>query len=215
MKLELSVDQLKTLLAKQLENLFLFDADSELAALNAAVDTALARCETCFGQTPNKYYQRDNQAYFNPYHSGQYTIYLYFVSRALFESGRHRTLADRVYYLNRSLNSVDLFYEVALPDIFFLDHPLGSVMGRANYGERFSFTQQCTVGNNQGVFPNIGNNVKMMSGAKIIGQCTIGDNVIIAANSYVKDCDIPACSLVFGSSPNLNIVSKPENYFNA
>ncbi|TEB40985.1 transferase, partial [Flavobacterium circumlabens] len=28
------------------------------------------------------------------------------------------------------LNSCDLFYEVNLPDIFFLDHPLGTVIGR-------------------------------------------------------------------------------------
>ncbi len=53
----------------------------------------------------------------------------------------------------------------------------------------------------------------MMSGAKILGNGRIGDNVIIAANSYVIDTDIAACSLVFGSSPDLVIKSRPKEFF--
>ncbi len=49
----------------------------------------------------------------------------------------HRAIADKIYYLNRALNSVDLFYEVALPRIWSCEHPLGSIMGRAPYGENF------------------------------------------------------------------------------
>ena len=36
------------------------------------------------------------------------------------------------------------------------------------------------------------------SGVKVLGNCHIGDNVIIAANAYVKDRDIPSGSIVFG-----------------
>jgi serine O-acetyltransferase len=92
-----------------------------------------------------------------------------------------------------------------MPDVFFLDHPVGSVLGRATYGLNFSFSQNCTVGNNKGIFPTIGKNVQMLSGSKILGRCKIGDNVIVSANTYIKDTDIPANSLVFGSSPNLVI----------
>jgi serine O-acetyltransferase len=100
-----------------------------------------------------------------------------------------------------------------MPRIFFLDHPIGSVIGRANYGNRFSFTQNCTVGNNKGIYPTIGENVSMMSGSKILGNCLIGNDVIISANAYVKDSDIPSCSLVFAASPNL-VINKnwPESY---
>ena len=79
-----------------------------------------------------------------------------------------------------------------------LDHPVGSVLGRAQYGEFFSFSQNCTVGNNKGIYPVIGKNVGMLSGSKILGKCEIGDNVIVAANTYIKDQSVPPYSLVFG-----------------
>ncbi|WP_276499334.1 hypothetical protein [Pontibacter litorisediminis] len=84
-----------------------------------------------------------------------------------------------------------------------LDHPVGSVIGRAMYGNNFSFSQNCTVGNNKGVFPAIGQNCAMLSNSKIFGKSKIGDNCIIAANAYIKDQDVPDNTLVFGCSPNL------------
>ena len=45
----------------------------------------------------------------------------------------------------------------------------------------------------------------MMSGSKILGNSIVGDNVTLAANTYVKDTNIPSDSTVFGSSPNLII----------
>jgi len=207
--MELAIEEIRELVAKQLDHLFLFDPASEQAVLEEGVETALDKCELCFSSTANKYYQRDDQPYFNPFHSGQYSIFLYFLSRAVFTAHPEaRSLADRIYYLNKALNGFDLFYEVEMPEIFFLDHPVGSVLGRAQYGSHFSFSQNCTVGNNKGIFPILGKNVQMMSGAKILGNCRIGDNVIVAANTYIKDTDIPADSLVFGSSPNLTIKSQ-------
>jgi serine O-acetyltransferase len=111
------------------------------------------------------------------------------------------------------LNAVDLYYEVVLPRIFYLDHPVGTVLGRAVYGDYFSFTQNCSVGHNKGVYPVIGENVRMMPGSMILGRSRIGDNVIVSANTYIKDTDIPSCSVVFGSSPNLIIKSKDRDYF--
>lgn len=214
MKLELSRNELSSLVAKQLNSLFIFDQATEGELLAQGVDAALEQCKYCFAHTANKYYHKENQIYFNPFHSGQYSIFLYFLAASVFgrvKSGS--TLPDRIYYLNKCLNGLDLFYEVRMPKVFFLDHPVGSVLGRAIYGERFFFSQNCTVGNNKGVYPEFGQNVKMLSGSKVLGNCRIGDNVIIAANTYVKDCDIPECSLVFGSSPNLIIKTKPETYF--
>ena len=111
--------------------------------------------------------------------------------------------AAKVYYLNKIMNNVELFYEVELPKYFFLDHPLGSVMGRAIYGEYFMFSQNCTVGNNKGVYPQIGNFVKMMSGSKVIGKSIIGDNCIISANTYIKDAIVPSNTIVFNEGDKL------------
>ena len=216
MQLEIPRARLIQLVGRQLDSLFMYDPPMEQHVLAAAIDGALERCDFCFSHTANKYYRRNGETYFNPFHSGQYSIFLYYASHAVFVlSPESRTLADRLYYLNKALNGLDLYYEVAMPAIFALDHPVGSVIGRANYGDYFFFSQNCTVGNNKGVYPRIGRYVKMMSGAKLVGRCRVGDCVILAANAYVKDVDIPACSLVFGSSPDLAIKSRPESYFQA
>lgn len=169
----------------------------------------ISRCERCFSRNENKYYHTPcGEVYFNPYHSGQYTIFLYYFSNSVSRETGNRLLADRLYYLNKIMNGCDLYHEVSLPDYFTLDHPVGSVMGRAEYGEGFSFTQNCTVGNNRGVYPVIGNNVRMCANSSIIGNCRIGNNVTIGANSGVKDEDIPDNSIIFGHSPNLIIKQK-------
>lgn len=203
-----SLETLERLVKHQLHNFFLL-GETEGAVVSAVLGESLKRTGHCFSQSTNKYYRRDGEVFFSIYHSGQYCIFLYYLSRRIFlEYPEQRDLADKVYYLNRALNGLDLYYEVAMPEAFHLDHPLGSVMGRATYGENFTFAQSCTVGNNKGVFPEIGRNVQMLSGSKVLGRCCIGDNVLIAANTYIKDADIPADSLVFGSSPNL--VIKPR-----
>lgn len=203
-----SVETLEKLIKHQIHNLFLLD-ESEASVIKTCLSDALMNTKNCFSYSENKYYRQDDHVFFSIYHSGQYCIFLYFLARQVFLNYPDmRTLADKIYYLNKTLNGLDLYYEIVMPRVFHLDHPVGSVIGRASYGEGFTFAQLCTVGNNKGVFPKIGKNVQMLSGAKILGRCDIGDNVIISANSYIKDEDIPSDSLVFGSSPSL--VIKPR-----
>jgi serine O-acetyltransferase len=205
MRLGIARREIDCLVAKQLDNLFML-RKAERALLKRAIAGALERAEYCFARTDNKYYRKDGAPYFNPFHSGQYCIFLYFLSRELVaKDGPESLLADRVYYLNKALNGLDLYHAVEMPRVFMLDHPVGSVLGRARYGEFFSFTQNCTVGNNHDLYPTFGRNVSLMSGAKVAGRCIVGDDVIIAANAFVKDTDIPPRSIVFGSSPNLVI----------
>ena len=119
-------------------------------------------------------------------------------------------LCDKLYGLLKMMASVDLFYQVALPEIFTFDHPLGSVMGRARYSNFFTFSQGCTVGNNHGKYPTFGECVFMLSNSKVLGDCNIGSNVIVSANAYIKDTDIPSGSIVFGQSPDLVIKHRPD-----
>jgi serine O-acetyltransferase len=46
--------------------------------------------------------------------------------------------------------------------------------------------------------PNIGNQVWIGTGAVVVGKITIGDNVLIAPNSYVN-FDVPSNSIVLGN----------------
>ena len=78
--------------------------------------------------------------FFSPMYSVQYSIYLYFLSKALQKVwGGIET--DAVYYLNKVMHSIDWFYGIDLPDIFYEEHPLGSVLGRTGYGHRFMIYQ--------------------------------------------------------------------------
>ena len=52
-------------------------------------------------------------------------------------------------------------------------------------------------GGRQGT-PVIGNEVWIGINAAIVGKVTIGDDVLIAPNSYVN-CDVPSHSIVFGN----------------
>ncbi len=82
-------------------------------------------------------------------------------------------------------------------------------MGRAKYNDYFLFYQGCTVGGNRKgnklEYPIIESHVTMYSNSKILGASYIGNNVILAANSYVINETIPDNSIVFGQSPNLVI----------
>jgi len=214
MIMELKLDELKALVSNQIKNLFHFSFDTEYEKLKEGIHLSLLKTENCFSQTSNKYYKKNDTIYFNPFHSGQYSIFLYFLSRQIYLLDvANTTLADRIYYLNKALNGLDLFYEVEMPDVFYLDHPVGTVIGRAKIDNYFSFAQGCTVGGNKGVYPKIGENVKMFSDAKVIGDTNIGKNVWISANTYIKDSNIPEQSIVFGSSPNLIIKNRPIEFF--
>jgi serine O-acetyltransferase len=189
----------------QLSSIF-FISEEDKMLINTNKGCVFSRCEYCFSKTLNKYYHiEQGETFFNPYHSGQYTVFLYYLSNSIYRNSNAKLLSDKIYYLNKMLNSCDLFYEVELPEFFTLDHPVGSVIGRAQFGEGFSFSQNCTVGNNKGIYPIIGENVKMCANSSIIGNSIIGSNSIIGANSGVKDENVPANSLVFGYSPNLII----------
>src|SRR5690606_27406824 len=145
MRIDIGKRSITDLVARQLDSLFfLEEGDQDLLA--RVMPDVLLRVERCFAQASNKYYRRDGEVYFSPWHSGQYTIFLYFLANTLFVADRnaHRALADKLYYLTRALNGLDLYYEVEMPDIFFLDHPLGSVIGRGVFGNFFTFSQQCT-----------------------------------------------------------------------
>ncbi len=211
MLISISNKKLVELVVTQIKNLFGLE-ESEKQELCRFVGEALKKIEYCFSFCSNKYYRRDDSVFFNPLHSAQYAIFLYFLSRAL-SAGGNGILADKVYYLNRTLNAVDLYHEIELPDVFCLDHPIGSVMGRAKYSNFFSFLQNCTVGNNRGVYPSFRENVALMAGATVLGNSHIGSNCIISANTFVIDQDVPSNSVVFGHSPDLVIKEKEEDYF--
>jgi serine O-acetyltransferase len=213
MNLQIDYQATRDLVRRQLASLFAYHPAEDDPTLDLALKEAIRRCEKCFAYIRTRYFQRDGRPYFNPFHSGQYSIFLYYLANSAWRLNPGHTLADRIYCLNKALSALDIYYEVELPEVFYLDHAVGSVLGRAKYGNFFLFFQNCTVGNNKGIYPRFGEYVCLMAGARVLGDCVIGDQVIFSANCYVKDQNIPSRSLVFGASPHLVIKQKDPQYF--
>lgn len=208
MKMEISNEELTDYVNRQL-SMFFGKCDDVSFYLN----DCLARVNKCFEVSKNKYYRDKNgDTYFSPYHSGQYAIFLYYLSNNIYRAGCNDLLATRVYYLNKILHSIDWYYEIELPDYWGIEHPLGSVLGRAKYSDGFFIYQGCTVGGNKGKYPSIGKNVILYSNVTVLGDTNIGNNVAISTGVTIKDENIPDNCLVFGQSPNLIIKKKDKDY---
>lgn len=212
MELIISKEDILNQLFQQLRTHFLLINEEE-TQIKRTIDVVLDRCELNFQKSDNKYFRNVMGVKFNPYHSVQYMTFLYYLSNELQRQHYSNILCDKVYYLNKIMNCVDLFYAIDLPDVFSAEHPVSSVMGRASYGNGFFFYQGCTVGgtiDKEGVinYPVIGGNVRMFSNSSILGKCRIGNNVKIGAGAIVKNQDVPDNTIVFGVSPNLIIKSR-------
>lgn len=178
-----------------------------------SLETAVQRIENNFIHRKGKIFQYNGEARFDVVHSVQYAIFLYTYSNQLFLDG-NEDAAGKIYYLNKIMNSVDWFYEVKMPSIFSAEHPIGSVVGRAKMDDYLFLYQGTTIGGNHRVgtisYPVIGKHVLMYADSKIIGDSHIGNNVVLASNTYIIDEDIPDNCIVFGQSPNLVIKQKTE-----
>lgn len=205
---ELLVRNLKRQLSNYWENIDFETIESEIFHTLDMIEKVLNHISK-----QNRYVWSDDNVVFSPMHSVQYSLFLYKLSRNIYLYKGACIEADAVYYLNKIMHGIDIYYAVEMPDVFFAEHPLGSVMGKAEYGDRFYFYQNCTVGGNidsNGVlfYPIIGENVRMYSNSSILGNCNIGNNVIIASNTKILNQDIPNNSIVFGQSPNICIKTK-------
>lgn len=208
MKMKFSKEELSRYVAQQLNSL-LAGGDS----ITPYLDKVLDRVEKCFAVTNNKYYHDKNgQVAFSVFHSGQYSIFLYYLANTIHRSGENPLLATKVYYLNKILHSVDWYHEIELPEYWAVEHPLGSVLGRAKYSNGFYIYQGCTVGGNKGKYPTIGKNVILYSNVTVLGDTYIGDNVIVSTGTTIKDERVPDNCMVFGKSPNLEIKSKGHEF---
>ena len=93
---------------------------------------------------------------------------------------------------------------------FYIGH-FGTLVinGKAEIGDNCNVAHNVTIGQeNRGKrkgFPVIGNKVWIGTGSVIVGKIKIGNNVLIAPNSYVNT-DVPSNSLAIGNP--LKIVKK-------
>lgn len=199
-------------ISTQLNNFFPDDNPTTEHQLLEAIERAEERIYYCFSNIRKKYFHDNGITHFNHLISDQYCMYIYMLSNHVYRDSGDEALATKLYYLNKALHSVDIFYTSQLPDIFLLVHPLGTILGRAKFSDYFIAYQGVTVGClNEGVFPTFEGKTILYANSKVLGDCTVGDNVCLAADTTVVNKDIPANKIVFGKSPQLKMTPNKKD----
>ena len=124
----------------------------------------------------------------------------------------------------KTATGIDIHPGAELGEYVFIDHGSGVVIGEtATIGDWVRLYQEVTLGalhfeedeDNEQMLkkgykrhPDIGDNVVIGAGAKILGPISVGDHVSIEANAWVTD-DVPAHTNVFIKHPEQT--RKPDN----
>ncbi|MBN2523264.1 MAG: serine acetyltransferase [Bacteroidales bacterium] len=120
----------------------------------------------------------------------------------------HKAFRNVFYY---RIGSIHYFLNVFCPQIstlviktkdigggLFIWIGFSTAIGAKSIGKNCMINQMVTIGNNNG-FPTIKDNVRIQPGAIVVGNITIGNNVIIGANATVIK-DVPDNCTAFAES---------------
>lgn len=134
-------------------------------------------------------------------YSGLHAIILHRIAHVLWRM-RLPFLPRWLSQVNRFFSGIEIHPAAQIGRGLFIDHGMGVVIGEtAVVKDNVTLYQGVTLGGTgkeRGKrHPNIGSNVVIGAGAKILGNITIGDNSYIGANAVVIK-DAPANSTVVG-----------------
>ncbi|MDQ0048943.1 serine O-acetyltransferase [Paenibacillus polymyxa] len=204
MNVSLTTSELKDYIAAQLENYFPDKYNFGGRDIDSAIALALERTEYCFGKIISQGYTRDGKTYFSHLHSDQYSQFLYFLSNSLWKISGNKPICDKLILLNKLLNGMFYTYNVELPNIFLFGHPVGSVLGKANYSDFLVVFQNVTINTSfdadGNAAPVLGKGLFLGAGATIIGNKSIGNRVSIGAGANVYNTQIPDDHMVIRDS---------------
>lgn len=132
---------------------------------------------------------------------GYKAIKYYFLSRYFYLKGFY-SLARWICLRGRGKTGIEIHPGALIGDNLFIDHGMGVVIGETcQIGDNVIIYQGVTLGGTGKEFgkrhPNIGNNVMIGAGAKVLGNICVGDNVKIGATSVVLE-DVPSDVTVVG-----------------
>lgn len=205
----LAAEALVAMAARQVNAAFPDGEDVTVTDLTPASASALARLEHCFTHIDNKYFFDGNQAVFDHLHGDQYAMWLYLLANELFKQHGPLAACKKLFLLNKALHGCDIFYEVELPSVFLLVHPLGTVLGRARYSDHLIVYQRVGIGSNHDVYPTLGRHLTLRPGSAVLGNAVVGDYCSIATESLLLDRPLPSHSLYIGNPRSYVIQSQP------
>ena len=133
---------------------------------------------------------------------GLHAMFFYRINHFLWNC-HLKILARFLSQFARFLTGIEIHPGATIGKRFFIDHGMGVVIGETTIiGNDCTLYQGVTLG---GVgtgehkvkrHPTLQNNVMISSGARIIGDVTIGDNSIVGASSVVLKDVLPNCTVV-------------------
>lgn len=202
--LNLEANRLPDYVCSQIAHWYPLGHDLEMPLIAAHMPQALARLEHCIAQvkmwTPGQ---------FDVLHSSQYCIFLYYLANTIWRKEQARTICTKLFLLNKALNAIDCFYEIELPDVFFIGHSVGIVLAKATYGNHLVLYQNSTVGKNHGDAPVLQNGVILYPNTAVIGRSLLQTGTVVSQGVSVINQTTPSRSLVFAGT-NGQPVYKPD-----
>lgn len=210
MHLSLPAEQLATYTASQLNCFFPDSQTVSVDCLMVSMPRVLERLEYCFSHIEKKYYCEQGRAVFSHLNSDHYASYLYFLSNQLSQDGSDTALCEKLFYLNKTLHGLDLFYSIRMPDIFLLVHPIGTVIGNASFDDYLVIYQNCTIGSgHEGIYPHFSRGTILYSGVSVIGNCQIEENCVFGAGAQLVAQSVERDSVIVGRGKAVRIL--PNN----
>lgn len=217
MKLNISIEDLRLYLLKQIQNIVPDDEKCSENLLSKDINTAIERCEYCFKHIKNSAYCNEkNETFFSHLHADQYATFLVYLSNGIWKERQDKNICDRIMYVNRVLHSFMMSYKAKVPDIFWLAHPVGSVIGNADYSDYLYISQNCTIntaGSADDLRPHIGKYFAMGAGAALIGDKNIGDNCSIGVNTLLYNTELKNNSIAINDNGVVKIITKETESF--
>jgi serine O-acetyltransferase len=166
-----------------------------------------------------KYFQRNGGPFFSPLMTDQYAMFLYLLANTSFKAEKDPLLADRLYGLNKMLHSIDVYYQIELPGIFLFVHSVGTVLGRATYGDYLVVYQGVTVGGNLDYeYPIIHDGVALFSNSSVLGRSVLNRGVSVSARTFLMNTEVDENHICFGQHPHVEVKparrSVTDHFFN-
>ena len=166
------------------------------SAVDAHLDEALERLHRCINACAP--WRADE---FNVLQSSQHTIYLYFLANTIWRRSGDTEAPTRLFLMNKAFNGIDLFYEIAMPEVFYIGHSVGIVLAKATYGNYLVLYQNSTVGRHKDQIPVLGERVVLYPNTAVIGRSVVEDDAVVSQGVSVVNKRVPKGSIAFAGAP--------------
>ena len=109
-------------------------------------------------------------------HADEYTSFLVFLANTAYDY-ECLEIAKAAYLINRRMNSFDCFYDRKIPEIFHLEHPIGSIIGKASLKNYLVIYQGVTIGGDLKLkYPILEESVALFPNSSVISNAKLGYN---------------------------------------